>query len=164
MEWIKFKTTLDSVDGGGFVVNISKEILFQLGGGKRRIPVNVNIEGVSYKSTIVTMGNDEFFFPVRKEIRQQIPKNSNEEIEVAVSVDLEQRVVDIPDEIMESFLLLPPTLEYFRTLSYTYQKELVNYVMQAKRLETKNKRLLKMIDWIHEMYAKKANKKSSSDL
>jgi hypothetical protein len=163
MEWIKFKTILNSVDGGGFVINISKEILFQLGGGKRRIPVNVNIEGISYKSTIVTMGNDIFFFPVRKEIRQQILKDINDEIEVAVSIDIEQRVVDIPDEIMESFLLLPPTLEYFKALSYTYQKEMVNYVMQAKRIETKNKRILKMIDWIHEMHAKKANKKSSSD-
>ncbi|NWJ50475.1 MAG: DUF1905 domain-containing protein [Bacteroidetes bacterium] len=158
MEEIKFTAVLEPVDAGGVAVCISKEFLFQLGGGKKRIPVNVDIDGVSYKSTIVTMGNDLFFFPVRKEIRQQISKDIHDEVVVTLSVDLEQRVVDIPDEIMESFLLLPPTLEYFRTLSYTYQKEMVNYVLQAKRIETKNKRILKIIEWIYEMHAKKKNK------
>lgn len=155
MEWIAFTAKLEPVDGGGSIISIDKALLFELGGGKRRIPVHVKLDGYSYRSTIVTMGNDLFFIPVRKEIRDQIAKNVNDTVAVELCVDSEKREVVIPEEIMESFLLLPPTLDYFKDLSYTYQKELVQYVMQAKRMETKNKRMQKVIDWIYELHAKK---------
>ena len=85
---------------------------------------------------------------IRKEIREQIGKTFGDEIQVTVEPDLEERIIEIPKDLLKELKKDKEAQAFFDKLSYTHRKEYVTWVTEAKKEETRQNRIVKTIDML----------------
>jgi uncharacterized protein YdeI (YjbR/CyaY-like superfamily) len=96
------------------------------------------------------MGTPDHMLLVLKEIRQKIGKSFGEEVEVELEEDFETRQVELPEDVQQALQENPTQQVFFNRLSYTHQKEYVQWINEAKRDETRRKRILGMIEMLKQ--------------
>ena len=106
------------------------------------------IEGVPYRGLLVRMGGEHHLLIVLKGIREQIGKTFGDEIQVTVEPDLEERVIEIPKDLMKELKKDKEARAFFDKLSYTHRKEYVRWVEEAKKEETRQSRIGKTIEML----------------
>lgn len=115
-------------------------------GKKGRVKVKVIFDDLfEYRGSMVKMGSDSLILGVTKEIRNKLNKTFGDEINVKLSEDIEKRQVLIPDYIEELFLENPIAKIKFYKMSYSHQKEYIAWIEDAKKEETRSRRLDKFI-------------------
>lgn len=62
--------------------------------------------------------------------------------------DKEERTVDIPEDVVEIFNQNEKAKKLFEKMSYTHRKEYIRWITDAKKLETRENRKVKMIEMI----------------
>lgn len=108
--------------------------------GKVRAPVKVTLNGYTYRSTIAAMGGPPCI-PLRKSHREAAGLEGGETLDVRVELDTEKREIAPPADLLEAFRAMPGVLEGWRALSYTHQREHVEAIEDAKRPETRARRI-----------------------
>ncbi len=132
-------------DGGAFVeVPFDVEEAF----GSKRPKIKALIEGVEYRGTLVRMGTECHLLLILKSIREQVGKTFGDEIRVTVEADTEERVIAVPAELKRAFKSEKEAKAAFDKLSYTHQREYVNWINDAKKAETRQNRILKTIEML----------------
>jgi hypothetical protein len=132
----------DAGDGGAYVsIPFDVEKVY----GKKRVKIKASIDGEPYRGTLVRMGAPQHILIVLKEIRQKIGKSVGDEVTIELEEDLEPRVIDVPADLQEALDTNPPAKNYFNSLSYTHQKEYIRWITEAKRDETRLKRIQQTI-------------------
>lgn len=135
-------TILDAGGGGAFVeVPFDVEEAF----GSKRPKVKAMIEGVLYRGLLVRMGGPNHILIVLKGIREQIGKTFGDQVKVTVEADTEPRVVEIPPELAKAFKKEKAAETYFKSLAYSHQREYVGYIIEAKKEETRLRRVAQTI-------------------
>jgi uncharacterized protein YdeI (YjbR/CyaY-like superfamily) len=81
---------------------------------------------------------------ISKAIREQIGKSPGDTLEVVVWKDEEVRAVLVPAQF-EGSMKKEGLLPVFQKLSYTHRKEYCRWITEAKKEETRVKRLEKAI-------------------
>ncbi len=131
--------------GGAFVtLPFDVEAIF----GSKRPKVSVTFDGVPYRGTAVRMGSSDHCLIVRKDIREQIGKQPDDEVEVTVELDTEPRIVEMPEEFGKALRPFPEARAFFDRLSYTHQKEYVRWITEARREETRERRIAKGVEML----------------
>ena len=131
--------------GGAFVeVPFDVEEVF----GAKRARVKASIEGVPYRGLLVRMGGPSHILIILKGIREQIGKTFGDEIQVTVEPDLEERMIEIPKDLLKELKKDKEAKAFFDKLSYTHRKEYVNWVTEAKKEETRQNRIIKAIEML----------------
>lgn len=98
---------------------------------------------------LMPMGNGSLFLPVKKEIRKVIQKEAGDYVSIVLYKNLSS--IEIPLEIEECFKLEEKWVrDRFVTYSEGEQKRFIDWIYQAKTLETKSKRILKMMQMISQ--------------
>jgi hypothetical protein len=143
-----FRAVIEDAGGGGAYVNIPFDVEKTF--GKKRVKVIASIEGEPYRGTLVRMGEPQHMLPVLKEIREKIGKSFGDEIEIEIEEDLEPRQVEVPPDLQQTLKAEPIAQDFFNRLSYTHQKEYVNWINEAKRDETRVKRIQQTIDMLKQ--------------
>ena len=146
MKKYKFKAKIEAGDGGGAYV------LFPYDTGtefatKGKVPVKATFDGVPYTGSLIKYGKPLHLLGVPKAIREQIGKSPGDTLEVVVWKDEEVRTVEVPapfENLMKKEGLLP----VFQKLSYTHRKEYCRWITEAKKEETRLKRLEKAIEML----------------
>jgi uncharacterized protein YdeI (YjbR/CyaY-like superfamily) len=82
---------------------------------------------------------------VLKAIRQETGKGPGDTIEVVVWRDEEVRTLEVPAQF-ETLMKKEGLLPFFEKLSYTHRKEYCRWITEAKKEETRLKRLGKAIE------------------
>jgi len=123
--------------------------------GSKRPKVKAMIEGVPYRGTLVRMGTENHLLIILKGIREQIGKSFGDEIQISVESDTEPRVVKLPPDFAKALGKEKAARSYFNSLSYSHQREYVNHIMEAKREETRAKRIDRTIEILKQGKAKK---------
>jgi uncharacterized protein YdeI (YjbR/CyaY-like superfamily) len=85
---------------------------------------------------------------ILKSIRAQVGKTFGDEVKVSVELDAKERVVKIPKELVKELKKDKEAKAFFDKLSYTHQKEYVNWINEAKREETRQNRIVKTIEML----------------
>lgn len=145
-----FTAVIQNAGGGGAFVEVPFDVEEAFGSKKPK--VKALIEGVPYRGTLVRMGTECHLLLVLKSIREQAGKTFGDEVKVTVEADAEERVVAVPAELKRLFRSEKEARAVFEKLSYTHQKEYVVWITEAKKEETRQKRIAKTI----EMLKKKA--------
>jgi bifunctional DNA-binding transcriptional regulator/antitoxin component of YhaV-PrlF toxin-antitoxin module len=114
----------------------------------KRVPVKVRINEAEYRSTIVKTGGN-FMIVVPKIFREAANVKAGETIEVSVEKDLEKRTVEVPSDFAEA-LEKADLKDVFAKMSYTHQKEYVNSIGDAKKEETRRRRIEKSLEMLRE--------------
>ena len=143
MKKYKFKAKIEAGDGGGayvfFPYDTEKEF-----GSKGKMPVKAIFDGVPYQGSLIKYGHPLHSLGLLKAIREQIGKGPGDTIEVVVWEDDQVRTVEVPAEF-EKLLNKEGLLPVFEKLSYTHRKEYCRWITEAKKEETRLKRLEKAI-------------------
>ena len=108
--------------------------------GKARAPVKVTLNGYTYRSTIAAMGGPPCV-PLRKSNREAAGLEGGETIEVRLELDTGKRVVTAPPDLKRALKTVRGAAEQWRRLSYSHQREHVEAIEEAKKPETRARRI-----------------------
>ena len=125
-------------------IRVPPEVVEALGSSKKPA-VRVTINGYTYRSTIAVYGG-EFFLPVSAEVRERVGVAAGDGIEVAVELDTEPRVVEVPDDLAAALATDPEAGRFFEGLSYSNKRRIVLSIEDAKTAETRQRRITKTIE------------------
>jgi hypothetical protein len=134
----RFRATIDAADRGGALVAVPDDIVATLGGGGR-IPVQATFDDIAYQGSVVSMGG-RMVIGIRKDIRSAIGKQPGDEISVTLERDTATRTVAVPDDL-RSALNSAGLDRAFDALSLSHRREYVQWVDEAKKPETRARRI-----------------------
>jgi len=117
--------------------------------GKVRAPVLVTINGYTFKTTIASMGG-RTFIGLNKAVREGTGVEASEKVNVVVALDEEPRVVALPADFEKALAKSKRAKAAWEKLSYTHQREHVQAIEDAKKPETRARRIAKALDMLEE--------------
>ena len=122
--------------------------------GKVRAPVKVTLNGYTYRSTIASMGGC-FLIPLRKSNREAAGLTGDETLDVRLDLDTEPREIKPPADLAKALKAAPPAWDRWRELSFSHQREYATAVEEAKKPETRARRIQNAVREIGKRPAKK---------
>jgi hypothetical protein len=93
---------------------------------------------------LMPMGNGTLFLPVKAEIRKKLKKEAGATVHVKIYLDETPPI--IPDELLACLKDEPLAFEKFQHLPQGQQKQAIDFINQAKKIETKIKRITELIE------------------
>lgn len=108
--------------------------------GKVRAPVKVTLNGYTYRSTIASMGEGPCL-PLRRSNREAAGLEGGETLKVTLELDTAKREVTPPPDLVRALKAAPTAWDRWREMSYTHQREYVEAILEAKRPETRARRV-----------------------
>lgn len=138
-----FQAKLEKDEDVAVFIAVPAEVIAALGKGKRP-PVLVTLNGYGYRSTVATYGG-EFYLPVRREVREAAGITPGQTIEVSIALDEQPRTVELPEGLGRALAVHPEAQAAFDRLSYSHQKEYVEWILSAKRPETRERRVTQVV-------------------
>jgi hypothetical protein len=146
MKTYKFTARIESAGGGGACVLFPHDVQAEFG-TRGRVPVKVTFDGVPYTGTMIKYGNPLHMLPILKAIREQIGKAPGDMVEVELQRDGAERVLEVPEDLA-SLLKTEKLLAIFEKLSHTNRREYCRWISEAKRKETRARRLKKAAEML----------------
>jgi len=108
--------------------------------GKIRAPVKVTINRHSFRTTICSIGG-AYWFPVNKANREAAGVAAGGTVCVKAELDTEPRVVTPPPDLLRELEKDKRALAAWEKLSYSHQREYVGAIEEAKKPETRARRI-----------------------
>jgi hypothetical protein len=148
MKKYKFKAKIEAGDGGGAYV------LFPYDAGKEfatkgKVPVKATFNGVPYTGSLIKYGHSLHRLGMLKAIREQTGKGPGDIIDVVVWKDNAARIVEVPAQF-ENLMKKAGVFPIFEKLSYTHRKEYCRWITEAKKQETRLRRLEKAVEMLQK--------------
>ena len=134
--------------GGGHLVEVPPDVVEALG-GTGRIPVTATFDGIPYRGSIVRMGNGAVL-GVLKAIMAEAGISDGDTMTVVVRNDDAPREIEVPDDLAEALARNGAARAAFEALSFSHRREYVDAINQAKRPETRVRRIGWTIDQLVE--------------
>ena len=107
--------------------------------GKVRAPIQVTINKHTWRSTVAAMGGPACI-PFRASNREAAGVSNGDTVTVRVELDTDKRTVTAPPDLIRA-LKAAGVAERWKALSYTHQREHVGAVEDAKKPETRARRI-----------------------
>jgi len=143
-----FKAVIQDAGGGGAFVEVPFDVEKAFGAKKPK--VKTMIEDVPYRGILTRMGTDFHMLIILKSIREQIGKTFGDEVKVTVELDTEPRVLEVPKDFLKELKKDKEAKAFFEKLSYTHRREYVLWIEEAKKEETRTRRILKAIEMLKQ--------------
>jgi hypothetical protein len=115
--------------------------------GRVRAPVRGTLNGFPFRSTIMRYGT-RYYLPVNKALREGSGAAAGETVTVALEADDAPRVVEVPDDLREALASAADARTVFEGLSYTHQREYVEWIEEAKRAATRTRRVERTVEML----------------
>jgi hypothetical protein len=145
---MKFVATLERHGKTATGIVVPPEVVDQLGGG-RRPAVRVAFRGHAYASTVAPRG-DRYLVPVSAEQRNATGAQAGDELEIEITLDLEPRTIEVPDELARALAAHPEAAHFFDGLTASQQKGFVTPITAAKTPETRQRRIANAVEALRE--------------
>ena len=113
-------------------------------GARGRVPVRGTLNGAPFRSSIFKMHGSHFMV-VNRKLREASGVSGGETVPVTVERDTEARVVNPPADFARALKASKEAQATWGTLSYTHRREHVEHIEEAKRPETRQRRIEKSI-------------------
>ena len=140
-----FEGVIQEALGGGAYIEVPGEVIAALGGGGR-IPVQATFDGIAYRGSIVSMGGC-LALGILKQIRGELGKGPGDLVTVTVERDTVERTIAVPADLAEA-LAAAGLREAFDALSFSHRREHVQAIEEAKKPETRARRIAKAVEMI----------------
>lgn len=118
-------------------------------GSKGQIKVKGTIDGRPYPGSIHPYGGIHYM-GVKKEFREAIGKKQGDRMIVTMEVDTEPRTIEVTDDLARAFDGNETAKAAFEKCSYTHKKEYVEWINEAKKPETRQRRIVKTLEKLVE--------------
>ncbi|MGN8551039.1 UNVERIFIED_CONTAM: YdeI/OmpD-associated family protein [Microbacterium sp. SLM126] len=129
--------------GPATAIELTDEQVAELGGGKRAAVV----VGVGDRSARLRLGvmDGRNLIGISKANRAQLGVDFGDEIDATIDLDQQDRIVDVPEDLVAA-LEAAGAKAAFDALTYSRRKELARGVAEAKRPETRERRIAAAVE------------------
>ena len=114
-------------------------------GRKGRVPVKGTINGFAFRSSLMNMG-DGHMMAVNAKMRAGAKCKAGDTVAVVMEIDEEKRTVEVPPNLKKVIAGNAKAKAAWEKLSFTHQKEWARAVEDAKKPETREKRIAAMME------------------
>jgi hypothetical protein len=135
---LQISTVLEPV-GPATALELTDAQVAELGGGKRA-PVRVTIGDRSVRLRLAGMGGRNLI-GLSKAARAELGVEIGDAVTATVELDDAERVLEVPDDLAAALDADPRVRAAFDALAYSHRKEHVRAVVEAKRPETRARRV-----------------------
>ena len=109
--------------------------------GRAKVPVKVTISGYTWRSTVGNRGGRQYIV-VNAEARKKAEVKAGDFVTIALEPDTEKREIKVPIPLQRA--LGAKLTQKLDVLSFTHKKEFVMWYSEAKKDETRSRRVQKM--------------------
>ena len=114
--------------------------------GRSRAPVVVRVPGHEpFRTTVASYGGTGWI-GLRKAQREDLMVEDGDEITMTVETDDVPRVAEVPDELAAVLASNPAAAEAFESLSFSHSHEYAEWVREAKRPATRERRATQAVE------------------
>ena len=139
---MRFETTM-TLSGNNTGIEVPPEVIEALGAG-RKPPVNVTVNGYSYRSTVAVMGG-RYMISFSSDKRAATGIQGGDPITVDLEVDTAPHTVEVPDDLAAALAAAPGAREAFDALAPSARKAHVTNVESAKSADTRERRIAAIV-------------------
>jgi hypothetical protein len=145
---IQLTTTLQP-RGPAAAVVLDPDDVAVVGEGAKRFPVAATINGHTWRTTVTRMGG-EFLLGLNKEVRQAAGVEAGDTVDVHLELDTAPREVEVPEALATALNGDPVARERYEALAFTHRKEYARWVAEAKKEETRERRVAQALVMLRE--------------
>ncbi len=130
--------------GPATAIELTDAQVEDLGGG-RRAPVRVTIGERSAQLRLAVMGGKNLI-GLSKAARAELGVEIGDTVDAVIELDAGERTVDVPDDFAAALDADPAARAAFDGLAYSHRKEHVRAVLEAKKPETRARRIAAAVE------------------
>ena len=130
--------------GNNTAIEVPAEVMDVLNAGKRP-KVVVYVNGYTYRSTVAVM-EGQTLIPFNAAHRKASGVAGGEVHDVMVELDTTPRTVEVPADLATALTDRPRARAFFDSLSYTHRKEIARALTSAKKQDTRDRRLARILE------------------
>lgn len=130
--------------GPAAAVVLDDEQVAAVGEGAKRFPVRATINRHTWRTTVTRM-RGEFLLGLNREVREAAGAEAGDEVTVVIELDTAPREVDVPEALSEALAGDAAAKAVFEGLAYTHRKEYARWIAEAKREETRDRRVARAL-------------------
>lgn len=135
--------------GPAAAIVLTDEQVAALAGGPKNPPVKVTVNGgYTFDGRVGRMGGENLV-GFNKAVRAAAGVEAGQTIDVVIVADTGERTVEVPDDLAEAMATADVT-DMFTELAPSHRKEYVRWITEAKRPETRAKRITEAVQKIGE--------------
>ena len=113
--------------------------------GRARPPVKARLNGYEYRTTVSVYGG-RYYLGARREVRAAAGGLApGDPVAVELELDTEPRVVEVPGDLAAA-LDREQARRSFDSFPYSHQREYVDWIEEAKRPQTRERRIAKTVE------------------
>jgi len=126
--------------GGGTLVPVPKQVAAAM--GLKGMPkVQALIAGQPYRGSLMPMGDGTYCLGVLKSIQEAAGVEQGDTVTVQLELDTTPRIVEMPADLAKAIGRDKNALAAWEKLSFTNKKEMARSLEEAKKPETRQRRL-----------------------
>jgi hypothetical protein len=117
--------------------------------GRARPPVRGTINGHPFRTTVAVYGGVPYL-GFRRDVREAAGVEIGDEVEIELERDDEPRIVEVPGDLAAALAVDPELQSAWDGLSFTHRREHVQAIQEAKREETRRRRVEQAVAMLRE--------------
>jgi bacteriocin resistance YdeI/OmpD-like protein/uncharacterized protein DUF1905 len=145
---VRFTATLLPRRAAATVV-LDDEDVALVGEGAKRFPVVATVNGYTWRTTVTRM-RGEFLLGLNRAVRQEAGVEAGDTVDVELELDTAPREVQVPEALATALAGDPDARVAFDRLAYTHRKEYARWISQAKRDETRQRRVARALEMLRQ--------------
>ena len=142
----RFRAVLRKGDGGGHLIAVPLDVREVF--GEARPPVRGTVNGTPFATRVAVYGGKSYL-GFNREVRDAAGIGHGDEVEIELERDDAPREVEVPLAFADA-LETGGVRDDFDALSFTHRKEYVRWIQEAKRDETRERRLAKAVEMLRD--------------
>jgi Bacteriocin-protection, YdeI or OmpD-Associated/Domain of unknown function (DUF1905) len=117
--------------------------------GRARPPVKVTIRGHTWRTTPGVYDRVGYVV-VNRNVKKETGVDAPDRVRVTMELDTEPRTVRVPDDLRAALRADERAAKSFAAMSFTHRREYVDWVQEAKRPETRARRVAATVERVRE--------------
>ena len=142
MEAREFEAVVGGGEGRLPLVEVPFDVKEAYGTARPKVKATVN--HVTLRTTVSVYGGRSYV-GFRKEIQEAAGIRIGDRIRIRIEPDVEPREIEVPEDLARTLGKDRAASQAFQRLSYTHRKEYVQWVVEAKKPETRQRRVERTI-------------------
>jgi hypothetical protein len=147
-EPLSLRAVLEPRGPAGAVV-LTDEQVAAIGGGAKTPAVTVTVNGHTFDGRIARM-RGESLLGFNRAVREACGVEIGDEIELVVALATGPPTIELPPALAAALKADPGARDRFAQLAPSHRKEFARWVAEAKRDETRERRVVETLTMLHE--------------
>ena len=135
--------------GPAAAVVLDGEDVAAVGEGAKRFPVVATVNGYTWRTTVTRM-RGEFLLGLNRAVREEAGVEAGDTVEVKLELDTAPREAEVPEALANALAEDSEARAAFDRLAYTRRKEYARWINEAKRDETRQRRVAQALEMLRQ--------------